>query len=118
MSNRKNTQSLALVLVAGGLLLMIAAALLINQDPVEEPFLEPSVAAGNHEEETYPEIERVTLEDAKAAFDIGVAVFVDVRSADAHAMSRIPGALSIPLAELESRINQLDPNQWIITYCT
>jgi rhodanese-related sulfurtransferase len=33
-------------------------------------------------------------------------------------MSHIPGSLSIPLAEIETRLSELDPNQWIITYCT
>jgi 3-mercaptopyruvate sulfurtransferase SseA len=64
------------------------------------------------------EIQRVTLEDSKAAFDSGGATFVDVRSAGSFAAGHIPGALSIPLAELEGRIGELDPDQWIITYCT
>jgi len=64
------------------------------------------------------EVQRVTLEESKAAFDSSAAVFLDVRSADAYATSHISGALSIPLAELEARIDELDPNQWIITYCT
>ena len=64
------------------------------------------------------EIVRLSLEDAKAAFDNGTAVFVDVRSQSSYAASHIPGALSIPLIELEPRVNELDPNQWIITYCT
>jgi hypothetical protein len=63
-------------------------------------------------------VERVALEESKAAFDNGEAIFLDVRSASSHATAHIPGALSIPLAELEERISELDPNQWIITYCT
>jgi 3-mercaptopyruvate sulfurtransferase SseA len=69
-------------------------------------------------ENPYLEVPRVTLEEAKTAFDSGAAVFVDVRSAASYEASHIPGALSIPLGELESRINELDPDQWIITYCT
>jgi 3-mercaptopyruvate sulfurtransferase SseA len=64
------------------------------------------------------EVQRVTLEESKAAFDNNSAVFLDVRSANAYAVSHIPGALSIPLDELEARIVELDPEQWIITYCT
>ncbi len=64
------------------------------------------------------EVPRISLEEAKAAFDDGAAVFVDVRSEAAYAEGHIPGALSIPLAELESRLGELDPAQWIITYCT
>jgi len=69
-------------------------------------------------ENPYLEVPRVTLEEAKTAFDSGEAIFVDVRSAASYETSHIPGALSIPLGELESRINELDPHQWIITYCT
>jgi len=64
------------------------------------------------------EVQRVTLEESKAAFDNGEATFVDVRTASSYAAGHIPGALSIPLAELQPRIDELDPNQWIITYCT
>jgi 3-mercaptopyruvate sulfurtransferase SseA len=61
---------------------------------------------------------RVSLADAKAAYDDGTAVFLDVRFADDYAASHIPGALSIPLADLESRLSELNPTGWIITYCT
>ena len=64
------------------------------------------------------EIPRVGLEESKAAFDTGDATFIDVRSESSYAASHIPGALSIPLAGFEAHIGELDPNQWIITYCT
>jgi 3-mercaptopyruvate sulfurtransferase SseA len=64
------------------------------------------------------EVQRITPEEAKAAFDSGAAVFLDVRSHTIYLQSHIPGALSIPLAELKPRIAELDPGQWIITYCT
>ena len=63
-------------------------------------------------------LQRLSLEESKAAFDNGAAVFLDVRSRSAYAAGHISGALSIPLLELEPRISELDPNQWIITYCT
>ena len=69
-------------------------------------------------EEAYPDIVRVSLGNAKAAYDLKQATFVDVRDADSYANSHIPGAKSIPLAELENRLGELDPNAWIITYCT
>lgn len=78
--------------------------------PASAPLGEPQVS-----ERDAP---RISLEETKAAFDSRAAVFVDVRSEAAYAESHIPGALSIPLAELESRLDELNPNQWIITYCT
>jgi rhodanese-related sulfurtransferase len=70
--------------------------------------------------QTEAEVPRVPLDDAVAAIQSGEAVVVDVRGAQAYQASHIPGALSIPLADIEtnpSGIN-LDKDKWIITYCT
>jgi phage shock protein E len=64
------------------------------------------------------QVERISLEESKAAFDSDSALFLDVRSEAAYEASHIPGAVSIPLQFLEPRISELDPDQWIITYCT
>ena len=70
--------------------------------------------------QTEDEVPRVTVEEAKAAFDKGKAIIVDVRSAEAYAAGHAAGAISIPLSEFENNINDLplDKDQWIITYCT
>lgn len=64
------------------------------------------------------DIPRVTLADARTAFNAKTAVFVDVRSLDSFQAGHIPGALSIPLADIGDRLNEISPQQWIITYCT
>jgi hypothetical protein len=66
------------------------------------------------------EVPRVTLEDAVAALQSGEAIVVDVRSPEAYQASHIPGALSVPLGEIETNPDglPLDKDQWIITYCT
>lgn len=110
---KKNSRTPILILIGGGLLLIVAAFMLIRQTPATAPIPEAAF-----EEETYPEIPRVSLEEAKTAFDLGSALFVDVRSAEAYQGNHISGAVNIPLGELESRLGELDPNQWIITYCT
>jgi len=121
MKKRKKTEKVTripiLLVVVGGLLLVLAAALMFTQNgPGSTP--QPPQAAAGHEEETYPEIPRVSLEEAKAALDAGTAVFVDVRAVEAYAASHIPSAINVPPAEVEVRVGELDPNQWIITYCT
>jgi 3-mercaptopyruvate sulfurtransferase SseA len=105
------------LLVASGFFLLISAALLFTQNTASQATSLPPAASG-HGEETYPEIERVSIADAKSALDAGLAVFVDVRIADAYNVNHIPGALNLPLGEVETRLGELDPNQWIITYCT
>jgi hypothetical protein len=74
--------------------------------------------AGISSESTNPEVTRVPLADAKAALDAKSAVFVDVRDATSYATKHVPGALNIPLAQIESRFSELNKDQWIITYCT
>jgi ArsR family transcriptional regulator len=47
----------------------------------------------------------------------GLITVLDVRPADEFAAGHVPGALNIPLQELELRIAELDPDQEIIAYC-
>jgi len=70
--------------------------------------------------QTEDAVPRVTIEEAKSAFDNGKAIIVDVRSAESYAAGHAAGAISIPLAEFENNIEDLslDKDQWIITYCT
>jgi len=105
--NKPNTKKAFFALVVG--IAFIVATLTACSPPSE--LASPAVEAPS-------EIQRVTLEESKAAFDNGEAIFVDVRTTSAYQAGHIPGALSIPLAELPTQIDELDPDQWIITYCT
>ncbi len=69
---------------------------------------------------TEDDVTRVTLEDAKAAFDSGTAIFVDVRNWDSYKAGHIPDAVFIQLQEFETGPAKikLPKDQWIITYCT
>ena len=70
--------------------------------------------------QTEADVPRVTVEEAKSAFDSGAAVIVDVRTAESFANRHIAGAISIPLTRIEENPKSVsfDKNQWIITYCT
>ena len=104
------------LLVTAGILLVLASALLFQNQTSPPPSQVPD--SGGHEEESYPEIARVSVEDAKAALDTGTAIFVDVRGDQAYAAAHVAGSVSLPLTEIETRLAELDPKQWIITYCT
>ena len=67
---------------------------------------------------TAANVQRTSLEDAKAAFEGKKAIFLDVRAAESYSSSHIPGAISIPEAQIKERLKDLDPNQWIVTYCS
>ena len=113
MSRQKKNNLIPLVaLVGGGLLLIVAAFMLASQNSTT---VTPEAA---FVEEIYPEIQRVSIDEAKAAHDSNSGVFVDVRSAEAYQASHISGAINIPSEELEARMGELDKTQWIITYCT
>lgn len=117
MSKRKQNPTIPILIAAGGLLLLAAAVLLLNQNnpgasQVTAQPTTPSVSLPGSD------IPRISLADAKAAYDAGEAVFLDVRLADAFASSRIQGAVNIPEGELSTRLAELDPADWIIPYCT
>jgi 3-mercaptopyruvate sulfurtransferase SseA len=66
----------------------------------------------------YPEIARISVDDARERLDSDETVFVDVRGADQYAAAHIAGAISIPLDALEARSRDLAKDSEIITYCT
>lgn len=117
MARREKKSNLVpvILMALGGLLLMGAIIALALQPRAG---VASTAQVADHEEETYPEIKRVTLEEAKTALDGGKVVFVDVRGASAFAAGHIPGSQSIPLNELETQLSELNPEDWIITYCT
>ena len=99
------------ILLASGVLLVLAGITYawLNRQTVPQETATPA---------TVEEVQRVSLADAKVAFDAGTAVFLDVRDESSFAASHIPGAVLIPVAELPTRLGELDPSTWIIPYCT
>jgi rhodanese-related sulfurtransferase/DNA-binding transcriptional ArsR family regulator len=47
----------------------------------------------------------------------GEVIVLDVRPEDEFALGHLPGAISVPLRNLEMRLAELDPAQEIIAYC-
>jgi len=109
LMHRKNM--LPWLLIGGAVLLMIAASAYVELRQRQAAKVTPTPAAVS-------QVQRVTLEQAKRAYDSGQAIFVDVRDGSSYSAAYIPGALLIPISELTNRLGELDPNEWIITYCT
>jgi phage shock protein E len=82
--------------------------------------VEPTLPPQGNVLQSEDQVPRVPIEQALGAVQSGAAVIIDVRSVQAYEDSHVPGALSIPLAEIEADPNglPLDRDQWIITYCT
>lgn len=66
----------------------------------------------------FPDVSRISLEDAKDAYDDGTAIFIDVRDPEYYEAGHIAGAINIPYSQVEARVKELDPNQHLILYCT
>jgi ArsR family transcriptional regulator len=47
----------------------------------------------------------------------GLVTVLDVRPEDEFALGHLPGALNIPLSEIEKKLADFDPDQEIVAYC-
>ena len=64
------------------------------------------------------EAPRITLADAKKAFDEGNAFIVDARAETAFKQEHIKGAVNIRPETLDARLKELPLNKKIIVYCS
>jgi ArsR family transcriptional regulator len=62
-------------------------------------------------------LEPVSREELVQRSRAGTVTILDVRPEDEFALGHLPGALNIPLRELEARLSELDPSQEIVAYC-
>lgn len=66
----------------------------------------------------WPEgMEPVSIRDLLGRIEDGTVVLLDVRSDDDFAQDHLPGAINIPLEQLEQRIGELSGNADIVAYC-
>jgi rhodanese-related sulfurtransferase len=73
------------------------------------------VHAGHGVEDT---VESLTPERAKQLLDAGEKlVFIDLRPAKEFQQNRLPGARSIPIAELANRYNEIPKSGRVVLYC-
>lgn len=47
----------------------------------------------------------------------GSVTVLDVRPPEEYSAGHLPGAVNVPVSELEKRLNELDPEQEIVAYC-
>lgn len=59
-------------------------------------------------------ISRAELVERAQNGDVSV---IDVRPREEYALGHVPGAVCVPLEELESRLAEFDPAQQIVAYC-
>jgi Rhodanese-like domain len=116
MAKKAGPSLLPIILVAAGLVLILGAAVFYLVNPLNGsksvPTDQPVAAV------PYPNVPRVSLKDAKAAYDLKNSVFMDVRGEPYYSEEHVPGALSITYDELPNRSQELKKTDWIIPYCT
>jgi ArsR family transcriptional regulator len=59
----------------------------------------------------------VTREELAARMREGLVTVIDVRPPDEFALGHVPGAINVPLADLQARLPEIDPDREIVAYC-
>lgn len=62
-------------------------------------------------------IEPIALEELMEKMEKGEVLLLDVRPEEEYEMGHIPGAISIPIEELEKHLASLPANKEIVAYC-
>ena len=63
------------------------------------------------------EFERISADELRARLRRGEVVLLDVRPREEYQAGHLPGAISIPLDELERRLSELPRDRTIVAYC-
>ncbi|MEN2980504.1 metalloregulator ArsR/SmtB family transcription factor [Tistrella bauzanensis] len=62
-------------------------------------------------------LEAVSRPELMDRLKAGIVTVLDVRPEDEFALGHLPGAINLPLSELERRLADLDPGREIVAYC-
>lgn len=62
-------------------------------------------------------LEAVSRAELLSRLKAGVVTVLDVRPEDEFALGHLPGALNVPIADLEKRLADFHPEQEIVAYC-
>jgi hypothetical protein len=114
-SRRRNLPVFPIVMILAGVLFVISAILWTTNQPSNTVNISPTAPAVQI---PYPTVPRLSVDEAKQAFDDGEAIFIDTRGDPYFSQTHIPGALSITEDELPGKIGDFNASDWIITYCT
>ena len=112
--HRMTAVAIASVFVAG----LASAQMKVQPQPPTVPPGSPMTMTPTQAAE--PPLEsarRITRDQAVKLVKAKKAVFIDVRTKETWASEHIPGAISIPLSELNNRLRELPPGKMLITYC-
>ena len=112
LANRREGKFVYYQLVDDTILDLLAALRRIAERNVAE--VERIVRSYFNNRDSLEPISRAELLQRSRA---GEVIVLDVRPEDEFALGHLPGAISIPLRNLEMRLAEFDPTQEIIAYC-
>jgi rhodanese-related sulfurtransferase/DNA-binding transcriptional ArsR family regulator len=62
-------------------------------------------------------LEPIPRDELLARVQDDLVTVIDVRPIEEYAAGHVPGAINVPLSELEKHLDQFDPEQEIVAYC-
>ena len=99
----------------------------LTDESVLAAFAAIRVVAQNHSAEVervvrgwfdrHDDMEPVSRDELAARMNDGLVTIIDVRPADEYALGHLPGAINVPLSELERFLPELQTNREIVAYC-
>lgn len=63
------------------------------------------------------ELEPISRQDLAARLRDGLVTVLDVRPEDEFSAGHLPGALNIPVSQLENRLSEIPPDRDVVAYC-
>ena len=88
----------------------VAEPIAVSQSPTPTP---PAV----HQPDGH-DAPRISLAEAKKAFDEGTSTFIDTHVKATYDAGHIPGAINVTMQELEEKFNSIPKGKRIIAYCS
>lgn len=118
-AKRTNRPWLAIAVVAAVVAVAAIGFVLLNgaQQGSSAALTVPTAPVAN-QDIPYPDVARVSPEQAHISAMSGDAVIVDVRGQEFYDQGHARGAVSIPLEELPARMGELPKDKAILLYCT
>lgn len=83
--------------------------------PAPQPVRPGTDSHGHADGEDSP---RISLADAKKAFDDGSAIFIDTHPKAAYDADHIKGAINLTVQDFEAKFNTIPKGKKIIAYCS
>jgi len=111
-------QRIAVIAIASLAIAGAACAQFKSSSPAPAPAPAPApVTLTQQAEPSLESAKRIDRPEAIKMVDEGKAVWVDVRPKDQYELGHIKGAINIPLSDLLTRLKDLPPHKYLITYC-